>query len=161
MKLTPGPRPPDEIHVLIRATVGSRSLYKLEAGTPVLVEIGERAYPAAYGDIPGTHHIDAEPLDAFVLVTEPPVIGSLLPARPVGLARLEADGKIDDKIIAVCLVDREFDDIKDIAAIPKHQLKELEQAMRADWVRKIRFFDVGRAKRAIAHAISLYEAEFG
>lgn len=142
--------------MLVLATAGSRSVYKVEHGKMVLDRIAERPYPTAYGIIPQTHHIDAEPLDAFVLVTEPPLPCTLLPARPVGLIRCEGGGRLDDKILAVCLADPDFADIRDLADVPRRVLHELDVVLRTGWVTRIEWLGVERAQRTIEHAGELW-----
>jgi inorganic pyrophosphatase len=162
-ELTPGPKPPDEIYVLVHVSTGSRYYYRLpkEQNVLVLGKSLEVPLPTAYGIIPQTHHVDGEPLDVFVLTTEPPVPGSLVPARPVGMVRLEGEGKIDDKVIAVCSLDKEFEVVTDIADVQKRALNQLERAIKEDWVTKITWSDVAKAKHVIERAIELYKREFG
>lgn len=155
-----GPNPPEEIYVLVQVTVGSRNLYKLE-DVPTLDKVFEAPLPAAYGIIPETHHIDAEPLDAFVLVSEPSLPGAVVPARPIGLVRLDADGMIDDKVIAVCSIDGAFAKITDVKDLPASMRRELEAALQANWKGKITWHGPDRAFKAITHAIELYKREFG
>lgn len=162
-ELTPGPKPPDEIYVLVHVSTGSRYYYRLpkELNVLVLGKTIEVPLPAAYGIIPQTHHIDAETLDVLLLTSEPPVPGSLVPARPVGLVRLEGDGKIDDKIIAVCSLDKEFEDVTDVADVQKRTLNQLERAIKEDWVTKVTWLDAAKAKHVIERAIELYKREYG
>jgi len=156
-ELTPGPNPPEEISVLVH--ISSHSLYYYVQNDVLTLnkKVGKKL-PVAYGVIPATHHTDAEQLDAFVLVSEPPIPGSLIPARPVGLMRLEG-GKIDDKIIAVCSLDSEFDKIRDIKDVPKNIISELEGALKKKLVTKITWLDAAKAKKAVEFSIELYKKE--
>lgn len=162
-ELSAGPSPPNEIYVLVHVSQGSRYHYWVpkELGVPMLNKVIELPLPAAYGIVPATHHTDGEPLDTFVLTSEPPLPGSVIPARPVGLVRLEGGGRIDDKLIAVCSLDSEYQDIADIKDIEKRTLKQLEAAIKEDWVTRITWLDAARAKKAIERAIELHKKGLG
>ncbi|MBU5557740.1 MAG: inorganic diphosphatase [Candidatus Aenigmatarchaeota archaeon] len=158
-ELSTGPNPPEEVYVLVRVSSGSKYQYSMRKDpcSLMLDKVLPSPLPVAYGIIPATHHTDAETLDAFVLVSEPPMPGSIISARPVGLMRIEGEGKIDDKIIAVCSIDREFDDLRDVADVPKHTLAQLTSAIKEDWVSKITWLDAEKAKKAVQKAIELYK----
>jgi len=157
--MTPGPNPPDEIYVMIHVSSGSKYYYSTEKGVLTISKAFANPLTAAYGLIPATHHTDAEPLDVLVLVSEPPMPCTLMPARPIGLVRLEGEGKIDDKILAVCSLDSEFEGVEDIADVPKRMLSQLTDSIKEDWVTKITWLDAAKAKKAIEHAIGLYKRE--
>ena len=58
-------------------------------------------YPCNYGFIPNTLHADGDPTDVLVLLDIPLPPGVVIPCRPIGVLKMEDDGGIDDKIIAV------------------------------------------------------------
>src|SRR3984893_480452 len=58
-------------------------------------------YPGDYGFIPGTLADDGDPLDVLVLVEEPSFSGCLIEVRPIGMLKLIARKKRDQKILAV------------------------------------------------------------
>jgi inorganic pyrophosphatase len=157
--MTPGPNPPDEIYVMVHVSSGSRFYYSMEKGVLTISKAFASPLTAAYGLIPGTHHTDAEQLDALVLVSEPPMPCTLMPARPIGLVRLEGDGRTDDKILAVCSLDKEFEGMEDVSDVPKRTLSQLTDSIKEDWVTKITWLDAAKAKRAIEKAIELYKRE--
>lgn len=155
-----GPNPPEEVYVLVHISSESRYHYWLPIdGILTLNKKVEKKLPMAYGVVPSTHHTDAEPLDAFVLVSEQPMPGSLVPARPVGIVRLEGGNRIDDKIIAVCSLDKEFEKIKDIKDVPKSAISALEDALKKKWVTKISWLDATKARRAVELSMELYKKE--
>jgi len=58
-------------------------------------------YPFNYGYLPGTLALDGDPVDFVVLSTHPVQTGSILPARVIGMLKMEDESGIDNKIIAV------------------------------------------------------------
>ena len=58
-------------------------------------------YPCNYGFIPNTLHADGDPTDVLVLLDIPLPPGVVIPCRPIGVLKMEDDGGLDDKIIAV------------------------------------------------------------
>ncbi len=163
MALTSGPNPPGIVNVLVHTSMGSRYHYWVpkEIGLPVMNKVLENPLPVAHGIIPQTHHTDTEPLGAFVITSEPTMVGSVLPARTVGLMKMEGGGRIVDKILTVCSLDSEFQDIEDIGDVPKRTIKQIEKAIKEDWTTKITWLDAARAKRSIERAMEMYKREFG
>ena len=62
----PGPNPPDEVHVVIELTRGSRNKYEYDARNGVfrLNRVLYTYFPCDYGFIPRTLDDDGDPLDA-------------------------------------------------------------------------------------------------
>ena len=108
-KISIGKNPPQEINVVIEITGGS------SGGSPVKYEFDKESggifvdrivntsmfYPCNYGFIPNTLHADGDPTDVLVLLDIPLPPGVVIPCRPVGVLKMEDDGGLDDKIIAV------------------------------------------------------------
>ena len=108
-KISIGKNPPEEINVVIEITGGS------SGGSPVKYEFDKESggifvdrivntsmfYPCNYGFIPNTLHADGDPTDVLVLLDIPLPPGVVIPCRPVGVLKMEDDGGLDDKIIAV------------------------------------------------------------
>lgn len=111
-------------HVVIEVSKGSKVKYELDKGSGLLrvdrILYSSVIYPANYGFIPQTYCDDNDPLDALVLNSEPLEPLSVLRARAIGIMRMEDDGKIDDKIIAVHLDDPEVADYTDLNQLPRH-----------------------------------------
>ena len=108
-KISIGKNPPQEINVVIEITGGS------SGGSPVKYEFDKESggifvdrivntsmfYPCNYGFIPNTLHADGDPTDVLVLLDIPLPPGVVIPCRPIGVLKMEDDGGLDDKIIAV------------------------------------------------------------
>lgn len=126
--LTPGPAAPDVVNVVVEIPKGSRCKYEFdkELGAIRLDRIlySSMVYPGDYGFVPQTLFDDGDPLDIFVMTNEPTFPGCILPARPIGLFRMQDKGEPDDKILAVPVGDPFFREYHDIADIPQHFLAE-------------------------------------
>nr|WP_071664405.1 inorganic diphosphatase [Francisella frigiditurris] len=85
-------------------------------------------YPCNYGFIPNTLYDDGDPIDVLVLAPEPLVHGCVINCRAVGVFKMEDDGGIDAKIIAVPSpkLSKDYDHIKDINDLPKSLLQKIE-----------------------------------
>ncbi|MCL4126938.1 UNVERIFIED_CONTAM: hypothetical protein GTU68_023605 [Idotea baltica] len=77
-------------------------------------------YPANYGFIPNTLYDDGDPIDVLVLAPYPLAVGCVINCRAVGVFKMEDDGGIDAKIIAVpsSKLSKEYDHINDIDDLP-------------------------------------------
>jgi inorganic pyrophosphatase len=83
-------------------------------------------FPFNYGYVPETESGDGEPLDVFILSTQPISRGTVVPTRPVGMIELIDSGKQDYKIIGVPLSETRMENIQDIKDLPP----EYERALR-------------------------------
>lgn len=128
--LPPGPRPPEEVTVVVEIPSGSRNKYELDKPSGLMkldrVLYAAVHYPGDYGFVPQTLYEDGDPLDVLVLVTEPTFAGCLMDVRPLGLLRMVDRGEPDDKVLGVPLRDPYYEEFFDIADIPQHVLKEVE-----------------------------------
>jgi inorganic pyrophosphatase len=79
-------------------------------------------YPANYGYIPNTLAQDGDPLDVFVLTSEPLLEGSVVSVTVIGAVMMEDEKGIDEKIIAVpsAGIDRKYSQIADIDEVATH-----------------------------------------
>ena len=108
---------------------GSRSKYELDEATGRLrldrVLHSSVHYPADYGFIPDTLAPDGDHLDALVIVEEPGLPGSLQAIRPIGVLDMVDEKGEDQKVLGVPLGDPRFADVRDVADLPRHWLKEI------------------------------------
>jgi inorganic pyrophosphatase len=119
-------------------------------------------YPANYGFIPRTLGDDEDPLDILVLMQEPVEPLTIVRARAIGGLRMTDDKGGDDKIIAVCIDDPAFSHYHQLAELPPHVMRELDQFFR-DYkiledkrVEVEEFYDVDAAMAVITKAIAAY-----
>ena len=78
-----------------------------------------------YGFIPKTYSGDNDPLDVFVLCSQPIEKMSLVRCYPIGVVRMIDREEVDEKIIAIPFGDPQYNVFKDITEIPKHIVDEL------------------------------------
>ncbi len=159
LKIEPGNK--DVVNVFIRCAKGSKELYEYDKKTEtfVLKKVLEIPFPGAYGFIPRTHHIDAQPLDVIVLVSNKIQQGVVLPARPIGVIRLKGDIP-DDVLITVSISDKSFEQTNDISQVENlDELKRFLESFKESTVEYV--FDFKHAKKSIETAINLYKKEFG
>jgi inorganic pyrophosphatase len=119
---------PDKVNVFIEIPKGSSIKYELDKESGVLMVdrfvYGPLFYPYNYGFVPGTHAEDGDALDVIVLTTHPLQVGIMAVVRPVAVMEMIDAGESDYKIIAVPVKDKRWDNVKDLADINEHTLKE-------------------------------------
>ncbi len=119
-----------EMNVIIEIPKDSHNKYEIDKGTGLIkldrANYSAAAYPFDYGFVPQTLWDDGDALDVILLTTYPLNVGILVKARPVGILRMIDGGDSDDKVIAVPVDDKRWDDIQDIKDVNQHQLKEFQ-----------------------------------
>lgn len=125
-----GDNAPQEFTTIIEIPRGSQNKYEIEKETGMIsldrVLFGANVYPTDYGFAPQTLWEDGDALDVMVLTTNPLFPGCMVTVRPIGVMHMIDGGESDDKVIAVPTSDPRFADIKDIADLPQHRLKEIQ-----------------------------------
>lgn len=128
-KISSGKNPPEEINVVVEIPQGSSVKYEFDKNSGAIVVdrflYTSMSYPFNYGFIPQTHAEDGDPVDVVIISSLPVTPGSVIPARPIGLLKMEDEAGLDNKIMAVPTekIDPAFAHIKDIDDINNH-LKE-------------------------------------
>lgn len=126
--IAPGTK--DEMNVIIEINKGSMNKYEIDKDTGLIaldrVAHTSQPFPVDYGFVPQTHWDDGDALDVIMLTSYPLVPGILVRARPVAIMHMVDSGDQDDKIIAVPVDDPRWSDVRDLADINKHTLKEME-----------------------------------
>ena len=82
-------------------------------------------YPHNYGFIPRTWGLDEDPLDVMVITSEPVLPASLMRCRPIGELEMKDSGKVDEKIIAICINDPFYSAYTDLYQLPPHLFEEI------------------------------------
>lgn len=120
---------PKEFLACIEIPAHSKNKYEFdeEAGALRLDRILFTAthYPHNYGFIPKTWGLDDDPLDVMVVMSEPVVPLSLINCKPIGILEMIDSGKVDEKIIAVCVNDPVYMGFNDISELPSHMFDEI------------------------------------
>lgn len=82
-------------------------------------------YPMNYGFIPRTLSGDDDPLDVFVLCSQPIEKMSLVRCYPIGIIYLTDRNETDEKVIAIPFGDPQYNEYTDISELPSHIIDEL------------------------------------
>lgn len=118
-----------EVTAVIEVPTGSRNKYEIDHET-CAVWLDRRLftsmqYPAEYGYIEGTLAKDGDPLDVFVVLTDPTFPGCRIRVRPIGMLEMVDENGLDEKILALPVWDtsKTWSDIDDV---PEELLHEIE-----------------------------------
>lgn len=116
--------------VIIEIPKGSRNKYEYDEAHGCFrldrVLYSSVHYPTDYGFIPNTLAEDGDHLDVLVMVEEPTFTGCHVLVRPVGVLAMIDEKGTDHKILAVPVRDPRFDHIVNLATVPPHLLREIE-----------------------------------
>jgi inorganic pyrophosphatase len=126
------PRTEDgNVRVLVEIPRGSQNKYEYDKEAGVIAF--DRAlysavhYPTEYGFVPRTRSEDGELLDAMVMVERPTFAGCLVVVRLLGVLTIEhPDGTPEHKLLGVPVREPRFEEYRDVADVPEHLLKEIE-----------------------------------
>jgi inorganic pyrophosphatase len=167
-KISPGPAPPRDLHVIVEIPLG---------GVPVKYEMDKESgalfvdrflhtamfYPGNYGFIPHTLSADGDPCDVLVVSQVPVVPGAIIRCRPVGalLMRDEAGG--DEKILAVPVeaLNPFYAGIKSYRDLPAimceqvaHFFQHYKDLEKGKWVTVAEWLDVQASEELVMAAIA-------
>ncbi|MEL6599096.1 MAG: inorganic diphosphatase [Pseudomonadota bacterium] len=169
-KIPAGKDAPRDINVVIEIPGGAAG------GSPIKYEIDKDSgavfvdrvvntpmfYPCNYGFVPNTLHADGDPTDVLVLVDFPLQPGVVIRCRPVGVLKMEDDGGMDDKLIAVPVekVDPFQAGIQDLTDIPQktrdriqHFFEHYKDLEAGKWVKVIGWGDKAEAEAILQTSI--------
>jgi inorganic pyrophosphatase len=123
------------ITVVIETPKGSRNKYAFDQAQSVfklkkVLPVG-MSFPYDFGFVPSTKAEDGDPTDVLVLMDEPAFPGCVLECRLIGVIEAkQGNGKKmerNDRIIAVQLDNKAWDDIKHVNDLGVNFKKELQQ----------------------------------
>ena len=120
---------PEDFFAVIEIEKGSKNKYERDKETGALrldrILYTSTHYPANYGFIPRTWADDGDPLDVLVICSEGIEPMTLVRCRPIGVIAMKDSGKMDEKIIAVCKDDPNYNMYSDISQLPSHTFEEM------------------------------------
>jgi inorganic pyrophosphatase len=166
-RIPPGKNPPHEINVLIEVPLRSDPIkyeYDKKSGA-IFVDrylYTSMFYPCNYGFIPNTLSDDGDPLDCMVIGRMAVMPGAILPARPIGVLKMEDEAGMDEKILAVphdkiTLINSKVQNYLDIPEIDikriQHFFEHYKDLEPNKWVKVLGWGDVDEAKVVIQEAI--------
>ena len=161
---------PDDFIVCVEIEAGSKNKYELDKETGLIildrVLYTSTHYPMSYGFIPLTYYGDHDPLDVFVLCSQPIEKMSLVRCYPIGVINMKDRDEDDQKIIAIPFGDPQYNGYRDIGELPTHILDELRHFLSVYKQlenKKVTVLESGGykdAQNAISDAIQLYRTVF-
>ncbi len=126
---------PGVINVLVEIPAGSKNKYEFDKEMQAMildrVLFSSVQYPYDYGFVPNTLADDGDPLDGMVIMDQPTFPGCVIAARPIGLLEMIDGGDRDEKILCVPADDPRYREVKSLANIQPHRLKEIEEFFRS------------------------------
>lgn len=162
---------PEDFVAFIEIEKGSKNKYELDKETGLIildrVLYTSTHYPMNYGFIPLTYAEDDDPLDVFVLCSQPIEKMSLVRCYPIGVVKMIDKDAMDEKVICIPFGDPEYNDVKDITELPSHLLKELKHFLTVYKElenKKVTVLETGNAKEAvkvIKNCMDYYQQKFG
>ncbi|MBL0932104.1 MAG: inorganic diphosphatase [Alphaproteobacteria bacterium] len=166
-KISIGPNPPSDVHVIIEVPAGGEPVkYELDKASGALYVDRflhtAMFYPANYGFIPHTLSGDGDPVDVIVVGPARVVPGSVIRSRPIGALLMEDEAGPDEKIIAVP-VDKLhpfYTGVKSYEQLPKilteqiaHFFEHYKDLEKGKWVTIVKWLDTKGAERLIREGI--------
>ncbi len=121
---------PKDFVACIEIEQGSKNKYELDKETGLIildrVLYTSTHYPMNYGFIPHTYSGDNDPLDVFVLCSQPIEKMSLVRCYPIGVVHMIDREETDEKIIAIPFGDPQYNGYHDVSELPVHIIDELK-----------------------------------
>ncbi len=161
---------PTDFIACIEIEQGSKNKYELDKETGLIildrVLYTSTHYPMNYGFIPRTLSGDGDPLDVFVLCSQPIEKMSLVRCYPIGVVYMIDRDETDEKIIAIPYGDPQYNTFKDISELPKHitdELKHFLSVYKQLENKVVKVLEVGnseKAKETIVENIENFRKKF-
>ncbi len=170
-KVTPGKNAPDAFNVIIEIPMNADPIkYEVdkESGA-IFVDrfIGTAMhYPTNYGYVPQTISGDGDPVDVLVITPFPLIPGVVVPCRAIGILKMEDEGGVDGKVLAVPTdkilpINKHIQKPEDVNELLLKQIahffehyKDLEAGK---WVKVLGWEGVDAAKKEITEGIANYQ----
>lgn len=168
-----GKNAPEEFNAIIEIPKWSYNKYEIDKETGMITldraNYSSAPYPFDYGFAPKTLWDDNDALDVIVLTTFPLNPGIMARVRPVALLEMTDSGESDNKIIAVPVNDKRWDDTQNLNDINKHSLKEFKHFFEniktlkgeGDIITVHGYKEKGAAIEAIKKSVRMYNEKFG
>jgi len=172
-RVTPGSSAPHEINVIIEIA-SHKDPVKYEIDKPTGAMFVDRFlgtamyYPCNYGYVPQTLSLDGDPVDVMVVAPLPIQSGAVIKCRPIGVLKMEDDGGIDAKVLAVPIdkLTPLYRDVHSFRDMPEETLDRLahffshyKDLEKGKWVKIDGWHDVEEAKKELLISIERYESE--
>jgi inorganic pyrophosphatase len=167
-KISPGPKAPEEINVVIEITPETSPVkYEFDKETGFItvdrVVQTSMVYPCNYGFIPNTLADDGDPTDVLVLNNHPLIPGCVIKVRPIAVLIMEDESGMDEKILAVPTdkINMYYKDIHSHKDLPEsflnsiqHFFERYKDLEKGKWVKVTGWADKDKAFEIIKKSIS-------
>ncbi|MBP6117200.1 MAG: inorganic diphosphatase [Neisseriaceae bacterium] len=169
--INPGKSMPDDFNVVIEISANAAPIkYEFDKDSGALMVdrfMGtSMMYPANYGFVPNTLSGDGDPCDVLVVTPFPLPPGVLIRCRALGVLKMEDDGGVDAKIVAVpveklCTMYKDIQKLEDLPQLLRDQMvhffehyKDLEKGK---WVKIQGWADVEEAKLELENGVKNFK----
>ena len=149
---------------------GGKNKYEIDKETSLIildrVLFTATYYPMNYGFIPRTLSPDNDPLDVFVMCSQPIEKMSLVRCFPIGVIDMKDREEGDQKIIAIPFGDPQYNGSRDLSELPSHIIEEVRHFLTVYKQlenKKVEILQTGgreAAEQCIENAIELYKKYF-
>ena len=160
---------PEDFVACIEIQQGDKTKYELDKETGCLIMdrvlYTSTHYPMNYGFIPLTYCGDHDPLDVFVLCSQPLERLCLVRCFPIGVIIMTDREERDEKVIAIPYGDPQYNCYSDISALPQHIFDELMHFLKVYKQlenKNVEVKELGNRDRALAiieESLQLYKKE--
>lgn len=163
----------EAFNVVVEIPYGSQNKYEIDSESGALfldrVIYGAAFYPINYGFIPSTKAADGDAVDVAIFMTNPVPPMTVVKCRAIGLLKKTDAGDQDNVVFAVPIGDPRFDEIKDIADLPAHKIKDvvdfwknMQKFKKGEWKQLTEIegvFGSEEAKKEVAAYLNNYRGE--
>ncbi|MGE3247769.1 MAG: inorganic diphosphatase [Beijerinckiaceae bacterium] len=171
--ISAGKNPPHDINVVIEVPVGGEPIkYEMDKESGALFVdrflYTPMRYPGNYGFIPKTLSGDGDPCDVIIANTRAIMPGAVIRCRPIGVLKMEDEGGMDEKILAVPVtkLTRRYENIVNYSDLPEITLQQIEHFFEhykdlepGKWVKALGWGDKEEAETMIAAALLRAQAD--
>ena len=171
----PGKNVPDAFNVVIEIPMNADPIkYEVdkESGAIFVDRFMTTAmhYPTNYGYVPQTLSGDGDPVDVLVVTPFPLAPGVVIRCRPVGVLKMEDDGGLDAKVVAVPVskLTPLYDKVQTTDDLPEllmkqtvHSFEHYKDLETGKWVKVLGWEGIDSAKKEISDGIANYQKSLG
>ena len=168
--ISSGENPPEDINVIIEIPAYAPPIkYEVDKHTDAIWVDRFVAtcmqYPANYGYINNTLADDGDPVDVLVVTPHPLMVGSVIRSRPIGVLRMQDDGGVDAKVLAVAHtkltpIYKNISSVNDMPLLKEqvqHYFEQYKALEPGKWVKIDGWYDAAAAAVEIMHGIKQYQ----
>ena len=120
-------------------------------------------YPCNYGYVPHTIAGDGDPVDVLVVTPYPLIPGAVIRCRPIGVLKMEDDGGMDAKVVAVPVskLTPLYQNIQKVEDLPElltrqivHYFEHYKDLEPGKWVKVLGWGDIDAARQEILNGVA-------